>query len=114
VNVFTHSFVGPGELRPHQIVLRDQLTRFVSSNRKVIEHLKLIWKIAADSENPFTQKIMKVFRFNPPSTELSKALSEIEVIVDSEEWRTEADFSARSQIRHQADAIGRRSTSSTD
>jgi hypothetical protein len=115
VNVFTHTFVGPGELRPHQIVLRDELTRFVSSNRKVIEHLKLTWKIAADSDNPFTHEIMKVFRFDhPTSTELSKALSELDAIVDSEDWRNEAAFSARSQSRHQADAIGRRSTSSTN
>ena len=114
VNVFTHTFVGPGELRPHQIVLRDQLTRFVSSNRKVIEHLKLTWKIAAESDNPFTDEIMKVFRFDrPTSTELSKALSDIEAIVDSEDWRTEAAFSARSQSRHQADAIGRLSMSPT-
>jgi hypothetical protein len=115
VNVFTHTFVGPGELRPHQIVLRDQLTRFVSSNRKVIEHLKLTWKIAAGSDNPFTAEIMKVFRFDrPTSTELSEALSEIEAIVDSEDWHTEAAFSARSQRRHQAHAIARRATSSTD
>jgi hypothetical protein len=115
VNVFTHTFVGSADLRPHQIVLRDQLTHFVSSNRKVIEHLKLTWKIAADCDDPFTQEIMKVFRFDrPTSTELSKALSEIEAIVDSEDWRTEAVFSARSQSRHQADAVARRSALPTD
>jgi hypothetical protein len=115
VSAFTHTFVGPSELRPHQIALHDQLTRFVSSNRKVIEHLKLTWKIAAGSANPFTEEIMKVFRFeSPTSSQLLKTMSEIEGIVDSEHWRTEAAFSSRSQRRHQADAAARSATSLTE
>jgi hypothetical protein len=108
VNAFTHTFVGPAELRSHQIVLRNRLSQFVSSNRKVVEHLKLTWKIAAGHDNPFTREIMQVFRFDHPTpAELSKALSEIEAIVDSDHWRMEAAFSARSQNRHQADAAAR-------
>jgi hypothetical protein len=113
VNAFTHTFVGPHELRPHQIALRNQLTQFVLSNRAVIEHLKLTWKFAAGSDNLFTKEIMQVFRFeHPTSSQLAKALSEIERIVDSDHWRTEADFSARSQSRHQLGAVARASMSS--
>jgi hypothetical protein len=108
VNAFTHTFVGPTELRPHQIALRDQLRRFVSSNRKAIEHLKLTWKVAAGSDSPFTDEIMRVFRFERPTpSQFAKALSEIESIVDSEQWRTEAAHSGHSQRRHQADAAAR-------
>lgn len=42
---------------------------------------------------------MQGFRFDRPTpAELSKALSEIEAIVDSNDWRTEANFSACSQV----------------
>jgi hypothetical protein len=55
------------------IIAAHQLVRIVSSNRKVIEHIKLTWKIAANSENPFTHEIMQVFRFDHPTPiELSK------------------------------------------
>jgi len=95
--------------------LRDKLTRFVSSNHKVIERLKLTWRIAADSENPFTQEIMRVFQFGPPTpSQLAKALSEIESIVDSNHWRTEAAFSACSQSRHQVDAVARSAAAPSD
>jgi hypothetical protein len=115
VNAFTHTFVGPAELRPHQVALRDKLMRFASSNRKVIEHLKLTWRIAADSENPFTREIMRVFQFETPtSPQLAKALAEIESIVDSDHWRTEAAFSAGSQSRHQVDAVARSAAAPSD
>jgi hypothetical protein len=97
LNAFTHTFVGPVELRSHQIVLRDRLTRFISSNGKVIEYLRSTWKIAAHADNPFTEEIMGVFRFRRPT----------------EEWRLESAFSASSQKRYQTDAVSRSTASLT-
>ena len=76
--------------------------------RRVINHLKLTWKIAAGNDNPFTREIMEIFRFESPNADrLAAALSDMEEIVDSEEWRKEAAFSAASRVRYRADAVAK-------
>jgi hypothetical protein len=108
ISAFTNTFVDATNLKPHQITLRDRLVDFVSSHRQVINHLKLTWMVAADSENPFTHEIMDIFGFeSPPAAYLDATLLEMESIVDCEEWRREAEYSARSRARHQADAVVR-------
>jgi hypothetical protein len=55
-----------------------------------------------------------VFRFDRPTpTELSKAFSEIEAIVDSDHWRMEAAFSAQPS-GHQADTVAHGAALPTD
>ena len=111
VNAFTHTFVGSAELRPHQIILRDRLRDFTFSHQKVIEYLKLSWMIAVGYNNPFTEEITRIFQLEPPTeSRLSRALSDIESIVDSDFWREEAAFSARNQRRYQTEAVTRSSS----
>jgi hypothetical protein len=105
---FTNTFVDATRLRPHQITLRDRLVKFVAAHRRVINHLKLKWMIAADDANPFTREIMEIFRFETPTADrFESALSDMENIVDSDEWRREAKFSADNRDRYQADAVVR-------
>jgi hypothetical protein len=80
----------------------------MAAHRRVINHLKLKWMIAADDVNPFTREIMEIFRFETPTADrFDSALSDMENIVDSDEWHREAEFSADSRGRHQADAVAR-------
>jgi hypothetical protein len=112
INAFTHTFVDATKLLAHQITLRDRLAKFVVAHRRVIDHLKLTWMVAADSDNPFTRQVMDIFRFESPGTDrIRAALSDIEEIVDSDEWRREATYSARSKERHQADVVARTAAS---
>jgi hypothetical protein len=39
------------------------------THRRVINHLKLTWKIAAGNDNPFTREIMEIFRFESPNAD---------------------------------------------
>jgi hypothetical protein len=41
----------------------------VAAHRRVINHLKLKWMIAADDANPFTREIMEIFRFETPTAD---------------------------------------------
>jgi len=103
---FTNTFVDSTKLQPHQIALRDRLMDFVVVHRRVIDYLKLTWMVAAGNGNPFTRDIMEIFRFESPAADrIGAALSDMEEIVDCDEWRREAEFSARSRVRHQADAV---------
>jgi hypothetical protein len=43
----------------------------------------------------------------PTANRFASALSNMEEIVDSEEWRKEAAFSAGSRARYQADSVAR-------
>jgi hypothetical protein len=66
---FTNTFVDATRLRPHQITPPDRLVKFVAAHRRVINHLKLKWMIAADDANPFTREIMEIFRFETPTAD---------------------------------------------
>ena len=64
--------------------------------------------IGADDANPFTREIMEIFRFETPTADrFESALSDMENIVDSDEWRREAKFSADNRGRYPADAVVR-------
>ena len=102
----TNTFVDVNKLKPHQVRLRDQLSKYIFSQRDVIDYLKLLWRIAPESVSPFTEEIFSIFNFRKPTPErMDEAMFSLEKVAESEEWHIEAEFSLRSQKRHKEDAI---------
>jgi len=102
----THTFVDANKLKPHQVQLRDQLSKYICDQRDVIDYLKLLWRIAPESDSPFTEEIFDIFNLRKPTNErMDEAMFSLEKLAESEEWQIEAEFSVRSQKRHKEHAI---------
>jgi hypothetical protein len=108
VIAITNTFVDSEKLKRHQVKLRDELVEFVDSYRDVINYLKLLWRIAP-SYSPFTEEIFDIFKLTkPPPERIDEAMFALKELTESDEWRTESEFSARSQKRHKEDTVAKR------
>jgi hypothetical protein len=103
--VFVKTFVGPDQMKPGQVFLADRMNAVVDAYPDVVEYLRLRWQIAHGFENEISSEIMRVMGLPEVSRErLQQAVCEIIAIIDTDEWKREAELNKNSQERYQSNA----------
>jgi len=92
------TFVGPNEMKAHQIQLFHTLSDFCETHRTAIEFLKLKKRLGVGADQRFAPELLAILAPPRPTDERAlQAIEEFDQLTSSDLWLSEVKFSKRNR-----------------
>lgn len=94
------TYIGPAELKPHQVELHSNLLTFAATHRRAIEHFKNVWRIGVGSSDGAGEALAEMLGTVTPSTrEIDDAVAALDRLSSSDLWLAEVARSRENRKR---------------
>jgi len=95
--VIVRTYVGGSSLKPNQLRLQRTLERYITRHRAAIECFMLWPRLSFDADVPYGRTYCDLFTSSHP--DFREALSELDEIISSDDWRGEIKRSIQNRSR---------------